>query len=137
MNNRARSLSCARACARTPCSHNTCGQTLLNDALKRAPAHCHDTLRLGWERQKEIPLSFEAHPVAKVRKPCPALTHTHASPERTHSPACVCVVCVCVFVYYNAFLGHGRSGALRGRCRWCPEAGTAQILKSPLYSEFT
>ena len=27
------------------------GQSLLNDALKRAPARCHDALRQGWERQ--------------------------------------------------------------------------------------
>eukprot|EP00802_Teleaulax_amphioxeia_P009966 Tamp_09991.p1 GENE.Tamp_09991~~Tamp_09991.p1 ORF type:complete len:689 (-),score=89.38 Tamp_09991:31-1950(-) len=43
-------------------------KSLLNDALKRAPARCHDALRQGWERQSgEIPLSFESHPIAKER----------------------------------------------------------------------
>ena len=29
-------------------------QSLLNSALRRAPAHCHDKLREGWERQVRL-----------------------------------------------------------------------------------
>lgn len=44
-------------------------KSLLNSALKRAPAECHGKLVEGWERQLEgqLPLSFQMDPTAKEK----------------------------------------------------------------------